>query len=105
MAKFYEATPDLVAKAIQASLEAKKEWEQVSLDERMKLFLKVADLMATKYRAELNATTMLGQSKTVIQVRRMRWLPSRHQLSEHRIYNRSNYGVSFNRGFGLYPTY
>ena len=68
IAKFYYATPELVTKAIQTSLEAKKEWEKVPLDDRMKLFLKVADDMAGKYRADLNATTMLGQAKTVIQV-------------------------------------
>ena len=37
------------------------------MDEKFKLFLDVADLMATKYRADLNATTMLGQAKTAIQ--------------------------------------
>ena len=68
VAKFYYATPELVTKAINTSLEAKKEWEKVPLDERMKLFLKVADQMADEYRADLNATTMLGQAKTVIQV-------------------------------------
>jgi len=67
IAKFYYATPELVTKAINTSLEAKKEWEKVPLDERMKLFLKVADEMAGQYRADLNATTMLGQAKTVIQ--------------------------------------
>merc|ERR1711981_1033987 len=67
IAKFYYATPELVTKAINTSLEAKKEWEKVPLDERMKLFLKVADQMADEYRADLNATTMLGQAKTVIQ--------------------------------------
>merc|ERR1711962_358637 len=67
VAKFYYATPELVGKAIDTSLQAKKEWEKVPLDEKFKLFLDVADLMATKYRADLNATTMLGQAKTVIQ--------------------------------------
>ena len=67
MAKFYWATPELVAKAIETSLEAKKEWERVPLQQRMDLFLKVADQMANEYRADLNATTMLGQAKTVIQ--------------------------------------
>merc|ERR1712045_384464 len=67
VAKFYYATPELVGKAIETSLEAKKEWEKVPLDEKFKLFLDVADLMAGKYRADLNATTMLGQAKTVVQ--------------------------------------
>jgi 1-pyrroline-5-carboxylate dehydrogenase len=68
VAKFYYATPELVGKAIEASLTAKKEWERIPLDQRMKMFLDVSDQMATKYRADLNATTMLGQAKTVIQV-------------------------------------
>jgi len=67
VAKFYYATPELVGKAIETSLQAKKEWERIPLDQRFKFFLDVADLMATKYRADLNATTMLGQAKTVIQ--------------------------------------
>ena len=32
------------------------------------MFRKVSDDMATKYRGMLNAATMLGQAKTVIQV-------------------------------------
>ena len=67
VAKFYYATPELVTKAINTSLEAKKEWELVPLEDRMKMYLKVADQMANEYRADLNATTMLGQAKTVIQ--------------------------------------
>lgn len=31
------------------------------------IFFKAADMMAGKYRQELNAATMLGQSKTIIQ--------------------------------------
>ena len=67
LAKFYYATPELVNKAIDSSLEAKKEWEKVPLDDKFKLFLDVADLMGGKYRQDLNATTMLGQAKTAIQ--------------------------------------
>merc|ERR1711936_55412 len=55
VAKFYYATPELVTKAINTSLEAKKEWERVPLDDRMQMFLRVADQMAGEYRAELNA--------------------------------------------------
>jgi acyl-CoA reductase-like NAD-dependent aldehyde dehydrogenase len=43
VAKFYYATPDLLSKAIEASLEAKKEWNRVPIEDRMKLFLNVAD--------------------------------------------------------------
>lgn len=37
------------------------------MSERINIWTKAADLMATKYRAQLNATTMLGQAKVVIQ--------------------------------------
>jgi len=67
VAKFYYATPELVTKAINTSLEAKKEWERVPLEDRMQMYLRVADQMANEYRADLNATTMLGQAKTVVQ--------------------------------------
>jgi len=67
VAKFYYATPELVQKAITTSLEAKKEWERVPLEDRMQMYLRVADQMAGEYRADLNATTMLGQAKTVVQ--------------------------------------
>jgi 1-pyrroline-5-carboxylate dehydrogenase len=43
VAKFYYATPELVTKAIDTSLEAKKEWAKVPIEERMKMFLEVAD--------------------------------------------------------------
>lgn len=67
IAKYYWATPDLVKKAIETAVCAQKDWERVPLQDRMKIWLKAADLMATKYRQKLNAATMLGQSKTAIQ--------------------------------------
>ena len=36
--------------------------------ERAQVMLKAADLCAGKYRADINATTILGQAKTMIQV-------------------------------------
>ena len=68
VAKFYWATPELVNKAIDVSLKAKADWERVPIDEKIDMFRKVSDDMAGKYRAQLNATTMLGQAKTIIQV-------------------------------------
>ena len=68
MAKFYWATPELVNKAIDVSLKAKADWERVPIDEKIDMFRKVSDDMSGKYRAQLNATTMLGQAKTIIQV-------------------------------------
>ncbi|KAK4306317.1 hypothetical protein Pmani_021868 [Petrolisthes manimaculis] len=67
IAKFYWATHELVQKAIDVAVAARPAWERVPLSEKFDIWLKAADLMAGKYRQDLNATTMLGQSKTVIQ--------------------------------------
>src|SRR5574338_1558524 len=56
-----------VRQAIDAALEAKENWANTSWESRANIFLKAADLMATKYRPYMNATTMLGQSKNVFQ--------------------------------------
>jgi 1-pyrroline-5-carboxylate dehydrogenase len=56
-----------VTQAIAAALEARREWANWSLPERAAVFLKAAELLTTTWRATLNAATMLGQSKTVIQ--------------------------------------
>merc|ERR1712027_189715 len=67
VAKFYWATPELVQKSIDTALAAKVDWEKIPIDDKIKMFLKVADEISTTYRADLNAATMLGQSKTIIQ--------------------------------------
>jgi len=67
IAKFYWATPELVQKGITTAMAAKADWEKVPIDEKIKMFLKVSDQMADIYRADLNATTMLGQAKTIVQ--------------------------------------
>ena len=56
-----------VKKAIAAALKAKDKWATMSWENRANIFLKVADLLATKYRPHINATTMLGQSKNAMQ--------------------------------------
>jgi 1-pyrroline-5-carboxylate dehydrogenase len=53
--------------AIKAALKAKADWENMPWQERAAIFLKAADLIATKYRATINAATMLGQSKNAYQ--------------------------------------
>ena len=68
VAKFYWATPDLVEKSIKTAMAAKADWEKIPIDDRIKMFLNVADQISTTYRADLNAATMVGQSKTIIQV-------------------------------------
>lgn len=54
-------------KAIDVAVKAQREWEKRPIEKRLEMWLRIADLMATKYRQHLNAATMLGQSKTVIQ--------------------------------------
>ena len=54
-------------KAIDETAEARREWASWPWEDRAAVFLKAADLLATKWRPVLNAATMLGQSKTAYQ--------------------------------------
>ncbi|MBY0536353.1 MAG: L-glutamate gamma-semialdehyde dehydrogenase [Chitinophagaceae bacterium] len=56
-----------VEKAIDAALKAKASWAAMPWEDRAGIFLKAADLIATKYRPYMNGTTMLGQSKNAYQ--------------------------------------
>jgi 1-pyrroline-5-carboxylate dehydrogenase len=64
---FHVGDASHVTKAIKAALNAKDKWAAMSWENRANIFLKAADLLATKYRPYINAATMLGQSKNVIQ--------------------------------------
>ncbi|MDB2447441.1 aldehyde dehydrogenase family protein, partial [bacterium] len=65
--KARRATKDDVSKAIDSALNARKSWAALPWQDRAAVFLKAADLLTTSYRAKLNVSTMLGQSKTVFQ--------------------------------------
>ena len=67
LAKVHQASPEEVAGAIKAARDARREWSSWSLADRAAVFLKAADLLATRWRAMVNAATMLGQSKTAFQ--------------------------------------
>ncbi|WP_257448875.1 L-glutamate gamma-semialdehyde dehydrogenase [Archangium lipolyticum] len=67
LATVHEADASHVEQAIQAALAAKDEWARMPFMERAAIFLRAAELLATKYRPILNASTMLGQSKTAHQ--------------------------------------
>tara|TARA_A100001011_G_scaffold392083_1_gene478877 strand:- start:4845 stop:6467 length:1623 start_codon:yes stop_codon:yes gene_type:complete len=56
-----------VKSAVKAALDAKENWSRMGSDKRAKIFIKAAELLAGPYRSEINATTMLGQSKNVFQ--------------------------------------
>ena len=61
------ATDADVAAAIAAAGIAAKAWRALPFDERAAVFLRAADLLAGPWRATLNAATILGQSKSVLQ--------------------------------------
>ncbi|HRN79143.1 MAG TPA: L-glutamate gamma-semialdehyde dehydrogenase [Ferruginibacter sp.] len=67
LGSFHAGDASHVKKAIQAALKAKDKWAAMSWENRANIFLKAADLLATKYRPYINGTTMLGQSKNVYQ--------------------------------------
>ncbi len=64
---FYEGDQSHVHQAIDAALAAKEKWAAMNWETRAAIFLKAADLISTKYRSYMNATTMLGQSKNAYQ--------------------------------------
>jgi 1-pyrroline-5-carboxylate dehydrogenase len=67
LADWHKASPGHVQQAIEAALGARREWAAWPWEDRAAVFLKAADLLATSWRARLNAATMLGQSKTLFQ--------------------------------------
>ncbi len=64
---FHEGGEEHVRQAVDAALQAKAKWAALCWEERAAVFLKAADLIATKYRPYMNGTTMLGQSKNAFQ--------------------------------------
>ncbi len=64
IATYHNAGPEEIGAAIQGAMHAQKDWAAMPVSSRQAIFLKAADLLATKYRPILNASTMLGQSKT-----------------------------------------
>ena len=56
-----------VEDAIAAAMKAQKNWSNMSWEHRASIFLKAADLLAGPFRSKLNAATMIGQSKNVMQ--------------------------------------
>jgi 1-pyrroline-5-carboxylate dehydrogenase len=67
LARFHAGDESHVHKAIEAAMKAREAWANMSWENRANIFLRAADLIATKYRPYMNGTTMLGQSKNVFQ--------------------------------------
>jgi 1-pyrroline-5-carboxylate dehydrogenase len=64
---FHMGNKQHVEQAITNGLKVRENWSNMSWESRAHIFLKAADLLATKYRFEMNAATMLGQSKNAYQ--------------------------------------
>lgn len=67
LATYHKAGPGEVQQAIDAALAAQSIWQSFRWEERCAIFLKAAELLAVKYRAQINAGAMLAGGKNVYQ--------------------------------------
>lgn len=67
LAEYHIAGEKEMKLAAEVAMEAKKQWAEMPWEHRASIFLRAAELLAGKYRAKINAATMLGQSKTAYQ--------------------------------------
>jgi 1-pyrroline-5-carboxylate dehydrogenase len=67
LARVHQADRAAIGRAITAANAAQREWASWSFEDRAAVFLRAADLLAGSWRQRLNASTMLGQSKTAHQ--------------------------------------
>lgn len=67
LATYHMATEKEVTLAIKAALDAKCKWMNLAWMERAAIMAKAAELITKKYRPVINAATMLGQGKNVLQ--------------------------------------
>jgi 1-pyrroline-5-carboxylate dehydrogenase len=67
LATYQMATEKEVSQAINAALDAKCEWMTLSWMERAAIMAKAAELISKKHRYKINAATMLGQGKNILQ--------------------------------------
>jgi 1-pyrroline-5-carboxylate dehydrogenase len=67
LAVVHLAGPKEVARACEAATRARNDWERLPWQERAAVILRAGELLTTTWRDRINASTMLGQSKTVHQ--------------------------------------
>jgi 1-pyrroline-5-carboxylate dehydrogenase len=67
LADWHKARREDVLRAVEAARAAQVEWANWPWEDRAAVLLRAAELLATRWRATVNAATMLGQSKTVFQ--------------------------------------
>src|SRR5262245_15504138 len=107
LADWHKAGRAHVEQAIDAALEARREWSAWPWEDRAAVILKAAELLTTTWRQTINAATMLGQSKTVFQseidaacelIDFWRWnayfqqeLMAEQPVSDHTMWNQTDY--------------
>ncbi len=107
LANWHKATPELVQKAADTAVAARREWASWPFEDRAAVFLRAAELLTTTWRQTLNAATMLGQSKTAFQaeidaaselvdfwrfnVAFAQELMSEQPISSHALWNQTDY--------------
>lgn len=64
---YHKGDASHVKAAINAALNARHAWGELSWEQRASVFLKAAELIAGPYRQKMNAATMLAQSKNAFQ--------------------------------------
>lgn len=67
IARYRYANKSQLLQAAKAATEAQRAWDLTPIEERVRTWLRAADLLAGPYRQRINAATMLGQGKTVVQ--------------------------------------
>lgn len=67
LARVHQAGEAELRQAMDAAMAAKASWAAMPSEHRQAIFLKAADLLSGPWRDRINASTMLGQSKTVLQ--------------------------------------
>ena len=67
LAHYHKASDNEIDLAIDNLLETWKSWSNTSIDYRLGIFKKMAELLQGPYRDIINASTMLGQSKNIFQ--------------------------------------
>ncbi len=67
LATYHKAGQDEVQRAIDTAVDAQEIWQSFRWEERCAIFLKAAELLAVKYRAQINAGAMLAGGKSAYQ--------------------------------------
>ena len=67
LGEYHQAGTAQVDMAVEAAMDARREWAAMDWHDRLAIFMKAAELLAGAHRDVLNAATMLCQSKNVFQ--------------------------------------